>query len=149
MGREENIVGKGENAGYQHFPFFPTMFSKGFYRVTRIFSFSHNVFKRLLSGYQHFLLFSLCFQKASFWLPGFSPFLTMFSKGFFLVTSIFSFSHNVFQRLISQAHLIVKIKLKRLKSMKIISKMTICYGVVSQSIGYCQTDEIQNEAKRK
>ena len=30
----ENIVGKGENAGYQHFFPFPTMFSKGFlYRV--------------------------------------------------------------------------------------------------------------------
>ena len=29
-GRVENIVGKGENAGYQHFLFFPTMFSKGF-----------------------------------------------------------------------------------------------------------------------
>ena len=26
----ENIVGKGENAGYQHFLHFPTMFSKGF-----------------------------------------------------------------------------------------------------------------------
>ena len=26
----EIIVGKGENAGYQHFPF-PTMFSKGFF----------------------------------------------------------------------------------------------------------------------
>ena len=24
----ENIVGKGENAGYQHFLLFPTMFSK-------------------------------------------------------------------------------------------------------------------------
>ena len=30
LGKVENIVGKGENAGYQHFPF------------------SHNVFKRLL-----------------------------------------------------------------------------------------------------
>ena len=28
--RVENIVGKGENAGYQHFLVFPTMFSKGF-----------------------------------------------------------------------------------------------------------------------
>ena len=25
--RVENIVGKGENAGYQHFLLFPTMFS--------------------------------------------------------------------------------------------------------------------------
>ena len=29
--RIENIVGKGENAGYQHFPLFPTLFSKGFF----------------------------------------------------------------------------------------------------------------------
>ena len=26
----ENIVGKGENSGYQHFFLFPTMFCKGF-----------------------------------------------------------------------------------------------------------------------
>ena len=28
----ENIVGKGENAGYQHFLLFPTMFYKGHFR---------------------------------------------------------------------------------------------------------------------
>ena len=28
--RVENTVGKGENAGYQHFLFFPTMFFKAF-----------------------------------------------------------------------------------------------------------------------
>ena len=28
IGRAENIVGKGENAGYQHFLLFPTMFPK-------------------------------------------------------------------------------------------------------------------------
>ena len=28
--RIENIVGKGENAGYQHFLIFPQCFSKGF-----------------------------------------------------------------------------------------------------------------------
>ena len=28
-GRVENIMGKGENAGYQHFLVFPSMFSKG------------------------------------------------------------------------------------------------------------------------
>ena len=26
--RQENIVGKGENAGYQHFPLFPQRFQK-------------------------------------------------------------------------------------------------------------------------
>ena len=31
LGRIENIVGKGENAGYQHFSPFPTMFTKGFF----------------------------------------------------------------------------------------------------------------------
>ena len=30
LGQEENIVGKGENAGYQHFLLFPQMFSKAF-----------------------------------------------------------------------------------------------------------------------
>ena len=29
--RVENIVGKGENAGYQHFLLFPTVFSKAFF----------------------------------------------------------------------------------------------------------------------
>ena len=34
--RRENIVGKGENAGYQHFLLFPTMFSKSsYFRVVR------------------------------------------------------------------------------------------------------------------
>ena len=31
LGRVENIVGKGENAGYQHFLLFSTMFSKVFF----------------------------------------------------------------------------------------------------------------------
>ena len=31
-GREENIVGKGENAGHQPFFLFPTMFSIGYFR---------------------------------------------------------------------------------------------------------------------
>ena len=48
LGRVENIVGKGENDGYQHFLFFPTMFSKRFFprvvksrdRVVKSYSFS-------------------------------------------------------------------------------------------------------------
>ena len=32
LGRVENIVGKGENVGYQHFLLFPQYFSKGFFR---------------------------------------------------------------------------------------------------------------------
>ena len=36
LGRVENNVKKGENAGYQHFPPFPTMFSEGLlYRVVQ------------------------------------------------------------------------------------------------------------------
>ena len=31
LGKVENIVGKGENAGYQHFLFFPEWFSKGYF----------------------------------------------------------------------------------------------------------------------
>ena len=31
LGRVENIVGKGENAGYQHFLLFPQRFQKGFF----------------------------------------------------------------------------------------------------------------------
>ena len=31
LGKAENIAGKGENAGYQHFLHFLTIFSKGFY----------------------------------------------------------------------------------------------------------------------
>ena len=36
LGRLENMVDKGENAGYyQHFPLFPSMFSKGFFKVVK------------------------------------------------------------------------------------------------------------------
>ena len=31
FGSIENIAGKGENAGHQHFLLFPTLFSKGFF----------------------------------------------------------------------------------------------------------------------
>ena len=31
LGKLENIAGKGENAGYQHFLLFPAMFPKGFF----------------------------------------------------------------------------------------------------------------------
>ena len=31
LDRVENTVGKGENAGYQHFSPFPTVFSKAFF----------------------------------------------------------------------------------------------------------------------
>ena len=40
LGRVENILGKGENAGYQHLLLFPIMFSKGLYfRVVKSRSF--------------------------------------------------------------------------------------------------------------
>ena len=35
LGRVENIVGKGENAGYQHFLLFPQCFQKPIFRVVK------------------------------------------------------------------------------------------------------------------
>ena len=49
--RVENIVGKGENAGYQHFILFLQCFLVG---------------KGENAGYQHFLLFLQYFEKATF-----------------------------------------------------------------------------------
>ena len=47
LGRVENIVGKGENAGYQHFLLFPQCFHKGcFLRVIK----SHDC---VVNGYLH------------------------------------------------------------------------------------------------
>ena len=43
MVRVENIVGKGENAGYQHFLLFPQCFQEA--------SFCYNIFKMLSSRY--------------------------------------------------------------------------------------------------
>ena len=48
----ENIVGKGENAGYHHFHLFQQCFQKASFS-TSIFSFKNNVFKRLLSQGHH------------------------------------------------------------------------------------------------
>ena len=63
VGQEENIVAKGENAGYQHFLLFPTMFSKAlFFRVVK----SWYCVVKSQAGYQHFLLFPQCFQRSSF-----------------------------------------------------------------------------------
>ena len=36
FGRVENIVGEGENAGYQHFLLFPLCFQKMFYEVLQV-----------------------------------------------------------------------------------------------------------------
>ena len=33
--RQENIVRKGENAGYQHFLLFPQCFQKAFFKVVK------------------------------------------------------------------------------------------------------------------
>ena len=87
LGRIENIVGKGENAGYQHFLLFPQCFqTRSFpeqYRrqsniddkiiVTQRLKFVLGRIENIVgkgenAGYQHFLLFPQCFQKRSF--PG-------------------------------------------------------------------------------
>ena len=86
--RIENIVGKGfadDNSNVTKMPKFV------FYRIEDI------VGKEENAGYQHFLLFSKYFPNAfpvdadqiifyaTFsWLPGFSPFPKIFSKGFYL-----------------------------------------------------------------
>ena len=44
LGKVENIVGKGENAGYQHF--LKTLWEKEKMLVTSIFSFFHKVFQK-------------------------------------------------------------------------------------------------------
>ena len=58
LGKVENILGKGENAGDQHFLLFPKFFQKP--------------------------LFSESLKVKIVWLPAFSPFPKMFSKASFL-----------------------------------------------------------------
>ena len=60
LGRVQNIVGKGENAGYQHFLLFPTMFSKGAY--SRVIKIRDCEVKSKIIG--NFVL-----QTYTFWLP--------------------------------------------------------------------------------
>ena len=62
LGRLENIVGKGENAGYSLFSPFPTMFSKVFFsKVIK----SWDCVLKSLSSITHFSL--LTFQKQYLW----------------------------------------------------------------------------------
>ena len=70
-GTVKNIVGKVENAGFQHFPFFP-----------------HNVFKKLLNSFPNKLWF-LC-------VCSISLLKTLWEKEKSLVTSNFFFSRSVF-----------------------------------------------------
>ena len=73
LGRVENILGKGENAAYQHFLLFTMMFSKGlFVRVDKLGlcgkeltlgkqRFENIVRKGQNAGNQHLHLFPKCF----------------------------------------------------------------------------------------
>ena len=90
--RAENILGKGENASYQHFLLFPECFQKlsslGSLKVGIVLTLYHalqtsntpqKTFENILgkednAGNQHFLLFPQCLlpyleQISSFWLP--------------------------------------------------------------------------------
>ena len=93
LGRVENIVGKGENAGYQHFLLFPQCFQKAsfsgslkvygkklnlntltLYHTIQTFNdpprktrFENIVGKGENAGYQHFLLFPQSFQPNHRW----------------------------------------------------------------------------------
>ena len=76
--RVENIVGKGEDAGYQHLLLFPECFQKasflGSFKVEIVWK-RVRQWSSLLArekrpfenqnGYQHYFLFLQCFQKAS------------------------------------------------------------------------------------
>ena len=61
----ENNVGKGENAGYQHFLLFPQCLQKAAFPGSLKARVENTVGKGENAGYQHFLLFPQCFQKAS------------------------------------------------------------------------------------
>ena len=74
MGRAENNVGKGENAGYQHFLPFPQCFLKAsftgsltLYQTNPVFC-KQSLLKTLgkgdIANNEHFLLFSQCFLPA-------------------------------------------------------------------------------------
>ena len=73
--RVENTVGKGENAGHQHFLLFLQCFQKAFFLgivkspdcvVNSSDRAENTVEKGENAGHQHFLLFLQCFQKAFF-----------------------------------------------------------------------------------
>ena len=94
LGRFENIAGKGENAGYQHFLLFPQCFQQPYYtgslpndkfldwaklkvfaddkinmteKLKLVLGWAENIVgKGENAGYQHFLLFPQCFQKPSY-----------------------------------------------------------------------------------
>ena len=69
---EENIVGKGENAGNQHFILFPHCFQKlSFSGLLK----ARAVWKRVKRK-------KMLWKRRKYWLPAFSLFSTMFSKGF-------------------------------------------------------------------
>ena len=74
LGGHENIVGKEQNAGYQHFLPFPQCFqkpsfSKPFLKKYVLGGHENIVRKEQNAGYQHFLPFPQCFQKPSFSEP--------------------------------------------------------------------------------
>ena len=83
----ENIEGKEENAGYQHFHLFPQCFlhlqnAKPFTTQSKLLTLKNRGFENIEgkgeNGYQHFLLFPQCFQMASFF--GLLKLRTMWSK---------------------------------------------------------------------
>ena len=104
----EHILGKGGNAGYQYFYLFPQRFQKAsssgqlnlFLCVNPL---PNNLFlawsklkafkafaddKTNVASKQKFFIWigrKHCGKRRKCWLPAFSPFLTMFSKGYFLM----------------------------------------------------------------
>ena len=76
--RIENIVGKGENAGYQHFLFFPTMFSNVYFpRVIK----SRDC---MVKGYTNYCTLLLSFEilhdsfvSVTVWFPLLQPLISL------------------------------------------------------------------------
>ena len=96
--RVENIVGKGGNAGYQHFLHFPTLFTKS---VESSVSLTLDCLLSVLLDLSKSKAFAddrikmtkklkialgraenIAGKGEKCWLPAFSPFPTMFSKGY-------------------------------------------------------------------
>ena len=107
--RVENIVGKGENAGYQHFLLFPQCFLKVLFFgvikscdcVVKTCSFTtinlshyNNIFGHLPTNDER--------KAAQMMISVLKKVQTLRAKENKLVTNIFSFSHKVFNSLLSR-----------------------------------------------
>ena len=107
IGRVENIVGKGENTGYQHFLLFLQCFQKpSISRLLkvgivweRVTSLPNN---KILDWFKLKAFADNKLHVAKIMISVFDSVENIVGKEKMPATSIFSFSHNVFKRLLSQ-----------------------------------------------